>query len=456
MKKLILSVILVVLIAGLIFLPHRLWLENRLEDILEAKGFENVELTIASIGFKSAAIENVSIGGENKLNLKNIVLGYSWRDLWNRNLRELTVGGVTLDVRQNEGRWVITGLEGWSAKPESNVSEPFAFPITAEELARVPFERMKIEESQININLEKAKFSLPLNVEWQKSPKSQLIYKGEDISFAANNFEITAGSLTLDAYIDEGSTKWEGPWALNAINIKGAAMEVPPLNAAGTVLSDKTHAEIKGAVTSGDKLWQADFIMNYNFTTPDQSALTITQASLPWKEGRIETRDVKVPLTGQEPIKATLQIHSVSMQELMQSLTGDKVTATGKVSGTLPLIIGRDGKITVLQGDLKSEEPGQISMPADLIPGDNEQIQLVRQILEDLQYTNLSIKVQNDNAGKLGILMTFEGNNPAVYEGKPVKLNVNLTGDVLEFIQQNLLLLTNPEQLLQQGNDEKN
>ena len=74
MKKLILSVILVVLIAGLIFLPHRLWLENRLEDILEAKGFENVELTIASIGFKSAAIENVSIGGENKLNLKNIGL----------------------------------------------------------------------------------------------------------------------------------------------------------------------------------------------------------------------------------------------------------------------------------------------------------------------------------------------------------------------------------------------
>ena len=74
------------------------------------------------------------------------------------------------------------------------MSEPFAFPITAEELARVPFERMKIEESQININLEKAKFSLPLNVEWQKSPKSQLIYKGEDISFAANNFEITIDS----------------------------------------------------------------------------------------------------------------------------------------------------------------------------------------------------------------------------------------------------------------------
>ncbi len=139
----------------------------------------------------------------------------------------------------------------------------------------------------------------------------------------------------------------------------------------------------------------------------------------------------------------------------MQSLTGGRVTATGKVTGDLPLMIGRDGNIKVLPGTLKSEGPGMISMSADTIPGDNEQVGIVRQILQDLQYSGLSVALKNDESGRTTILLSFEGNNPSVYEGRPVKLNVNLTGDVLEFIQQNILLLGNPEQFLEQGIDEK-
>ncbi len=455
-KYLTLLALILILITAAIFLPYRAWLENRLELILEAKGLENVALTISSVGLNRASLENVSIGGENKINLKNIVLEYSLRDLWNGSLRDLSIVGVTVDVKQDNGRWVVTGLEGLSTKPESNTVESSSIPVTPEQLARIPFERIKLEGSFLNVILANGKLSLPLDLTWQKSPQSQLIYKGDDLVFKFNTFEIAAGNLILDAYIHEKGNEWAGPWVLKNVTARGTSTPIPVMNGGGSVSVDQARAEVKGKLISDDKLWQAEFNMNYDFKESEKSNLTIIHTGMPWKEGRIDVHNIKIPLADENPIKVMLQIQSVSVQELMESLTGDRIAATGKISGTLPLIIGRDGKITILPGNLKSEGPGTISMPPDVIPGNNEQVALVRQILEDLKYTGLSIALKNDDSGRLGILMSFEGNNPAVYNGRPVKLNVNLTGDVIEFVQQNVLLLTSPEQFLKQGNDEKN
>ncbi len=454
MKKIILSALILLSFVALVFLPYRAWLEKRLEIILERKGFENVELTIASLGLNSATLENISIGGENKINLKNITLEYSPRELWNGYLRDLSIAGATIDMQKNnDGRWVITGLEGLSNQSQSN--DPIAVPITPEQLAFIPFDSIKIEDSILNVSLDKTRLSLPLDLTWEKTPKSQLAYKGDDLTFRLNNLEITTGNLTLDAYISEGNTEWAGSWILKDIIVSGTAIPIPVMNGQGRASADQTQAAIKGHIQSNDKLWQAEFSMNYNLAVSEKSDLTILHAGMPWKEGRIDVRNIKIPLESQNPVNMILEIKSVSIQELMQSLTGDRISATGKVSGTLPLIIDRTGNFTVLPGNLKSEGAGTISMPPDSIPGNNEQVALVRQILEDLQYTGLSIAIKNDESGRLGILLTFEGNNPNVYEGRAVKLNVNLTGDVLEFIQQNILLMTSPEQLLKHGNNEK-
>jgi hypothetical protein len=448
--------LLLVLGIAAVFLPYRAWLEKRLEIILEAKGFENVALTISSVGLNSASLENVSIGGENKLGVKNIVLGYSLRDLWNGYLRDLTIAGVAVDVKQEDGRWVVSGLEGLSAAPESNVSEPLAVPLTSDQLARIPFERITLEDSLVNIFFGEGKLSLPLDLSWQKSPQSRFTYKGEDLAFQFGALEAAAKTLTLDASIAANNSEWSGPWELQALTLQGTSIPVPVMTGAGTLSLNQARTDIQGTLTSDDKLWHADFAVNYDFAAAEKSNLTILQAGMPWKEGRIDVRTVKIPLSGKDPIKMTLHIEKVSVQELMESLTGDRIAATGKVSGALPLIIGRDGKITILPGNLQSEGPGTISMPPEVIPGNNEQVALVRQILEDLNYTGLSITLKNDDSGRLGILMSFEGNNPDVYNGRPVKLNVNLTGDVIEFIQQNVLLLTSPEQFIKQERDEKN
>ena len=457
MKKYLIPLILLFTLAGVaLFLPYRAWLENRLEVILEAKGFENVALTISSVGLNSAALENVSIGGENKLNVKNITLAYAPLDLWNGYLRDLTIAGVSIDVKQDQGRWVVSGLEGLSSTPESNVSKPLAVPVTSEQLARIPFERIDLEDSLLNMEFGEAKLSLPLNLIWQKSPQSQFDYKGNNLSFSFNTLEVGAEDLTLNAAINETNTAWVGPWALQKLSATGTSLPIPAMKGAGTISLNQTRADIKGKLLNDDQSWLADFTVDYNFVDSTQSTLTILHAGMPWKHGRIDVRNIKIPLSGNAPIKVTLQIERVSVQELMESLTGDRIAATGEVSGALPIVIERSGKITVLPGNLQSVGPGTISMPPEVIPGDNEQVALVRQILEDLKYTGLAIELKNDDTGRLGILMRFEGNNPDVYEGRPVKLNVNLTGDVIEFIQQNVLLLTSPEEFIKQESDDQN
>jgi hypothetical protein len=448
MKKIFLVLGFLTVCIAFAFLPYRAWLESRLEVLIEKKGFENVELTISSLGLKSASLENISLGANEKINLKNILFDYSLADLWKGNLQNLSVSGITINVKQQEGRWVVVGLEDWKSK----TSEPLAFPVTSEDIAQIPFAKMKIEDSTLNVLLEKGKLALPLNFTWEKVPQSEFNYQGNDIAFSLNALEFIAGNLTLNAYIPEQANKWTGLWMLENLTITGASIPVPVMHGKGSLSIEYSKGQAQGSFLSDDKLWSADFSLEHDLKAA-KTNIAIIQAHMPWKEGRIDIRDVKVPLQGKDPIKVVLQIQSVSIEELMQSLTGDRVSATGKVSGTLPILIARDGKITVLPGKLKSEEPGTISMPPDVIPGDNEQVSLVRQILEDLQYTDFSITTTNDDAGRLNVLMTFEGNNPAVYEGRPVKLNVNLTGDVLEFIEQNILLLTTPEKLLKQGSE---
>ena len=85
------------------------------------------------------------------------------------------------------------------------------------------------------------------------------------------------------------------------------------------------------------------------------------------------------------------------------------------------------------------------------IPGDNQQIALVREILKDLHYSLLSVAVDSGKDHKLSVMLALEGNNLSVYNGRPVKLKVHLSGDVLNFIQQNLTAFTDPKQLLKQG-----
>ena len=70
--------------------------------------------------------------------------------------------------------------------------------------------------------------------------------------------------------------------------------------------------------------------------------------------------------------------------------------------------------------------------------------------MKNLHYTVLSIGMDSDKNHKLSAVLAVEGNNPDVANGRPVKLNVHLNGDLLDFIQQSLMSLIDPHMFIKQ------
>ena len=84
----------------------------------------------------------------------------------------------------------------------------------------------------------------------------------------------------------------------------------------------------------------------------------------------------------------------------------------------------------------------------ETIPANNDQVNLVKDIMQDLHFEVLNLTAIPDENGELTINLSVQGKNPKVYDGHPVKLNINLTGNLLEFIEQNMMIFTKPEQFL--------
>src|SRR5690606_3343690 len=127
---------------------------------------------------------------------------------------------------------------------------------------------------------------------------------------------------------------------------------------------------IDGTAQSKDGKTVIDFTAVQNLADAAQNKVTVTRAAIPWKGGTLSARNVNVPLTGDKPISFNLQVADLSIDELLRAMTGERVSATGTVGGSLPLTISRKGVITPGNGTLKANSTGAISMPPGLIPGD--------------------------------------------------------------------------------------
>ncbi len=448
-KRFVFLAVIAVLVLAAVALPWKAFLETQLKKQLEARGFQNVQLTVSHLGLNGLVLKDVSIGAENPLHLNQLTLGFSLPALLTGNMSDIAIAGLSLDMSKQNESWVISGLT------PSRDGDKTSLPVTDEALAAIPFDSVELENSQLHIATPQWQVNMPLDLSWHKTPVPELLYEASGLNLKARDITATTGSIKLKAVLDKTARKWTGEWQINDVNLTGFGPEVPVLNGKGTVTGEESKLMVQGQFASADQSYKAGFNLNYFLHEPEKSLLEIIETSMPWKGGILSTANVKVPLQEKRTIHFNLQVQHASLDALLEQLTRKETTATGAISGSLPITVEANGNFSVQAGKLQADESGVIAMPADSIPGDNPQVALARDVLKNLHYKLLSIDVDQDKDNKLSVLMKIEGNNPDVYEGKPVKLNVQLTGDVLNFIQQNMMILTNPEKLLQQGQDEK-
>ncbi|NCC02676.1 MAG: hypothetical protein EOM37_01305 [Proteobacteria bacterium] len=449
-----LVIILAIAILGYFAVPWRPVIQNKIKSVLASHGLQEASFTINDIGFKSALIENIKLGPDNPLSLSKARLYYSLPELMTGKLKSLELEGLDLKIRQDNGIWKIGGIEGWQASSSSD--RPFLLPVSANALQALPVQAFRVEGGRFQADSDNLHMKALFSLSWSNGTQAVLSVKSEGISFKSGSVSGITGAASLEAKANPQTSRWEGNWTLPSVKLTGIKDNLPLLDGTGTVMAYADRIESRGSFASKEKAYHLSFAMTSDLVSPTNSKQTILETSMPWMQGSLMAKEINIPLGGGKPLHVDLNLQKVSIAALLQYLTGQDAVATGTVSGTLPISLSEKGALSVQDVALQSNEPGTIKMPPESIPGDNPQVAFVREVLGDFYYSNLLAKIENTQDKKLSVILIVEGKNPNVQGGRPVKINVHLKGDLLAFIEQNLLWLYDPIKLMERGKHEIN
>ncbi len=134
-----------------------------------------------------------------------------------------------------------------------------------------------------------------------------------------------------------------------------------------------------------------------------------------------------------EANRMTLRLSGVDLGKLMELLELEGISGSGVLSGAVPLEF-RGETVLVADGLLEAEGPGVLrfrSAPAKrVLAAGGEQAALLLSVLEDFRYKRLSLRIDKAAASDTVIRLSTEGHNPAVLDGQPFVLNINLSGNL--------------------------
>ncbi len=255
----------------------------------------------------------------------------------------------------------------------------------------------------------------------------------DEITIHKDKLEITLKGVEASLIAHE--------WQVKVINIMGAPVILPPLAGKGKLDFADNNIALSGDIFSTDKKTSTSFSFDYSTEDSKAASVKIISAILPWNEGVLSAQNISVPLYATTPIAFTLKVKQVSLNALLSAATSNRASATGVVSGTLPVVINRDGSFILKKGNLKADKAGVLKLSPDVIPAEAAQVALLRDALQDFHYSVFSMGIESADSKQLAMLLSLEGNNPSVYNGRVIKLNVHLSGDVIELLTQSLNIL---------------
>ncbi len=176
---------------------------------------------------------------------------------------------------------------------------------------------------------------------------------------------------------------------------------------------------------------------------PGTGVIALEQLALQVMGGNLSVSPQQLDLA-QESNQLTFQINQLDLAQLLQQHPSTDIKGQGKLSGTLPISISKQG-ITIKAGRVAAEQPGgkiqYQSASSSGMGSVNQSMQLVFSALEDFHFTVLASEISYDTSGKLLLALNLRGANPALQQGRAINLNINLEEDLPAMITS--LQLTN-------------
>lgn len=128
----------------------------------------------------------------------------------------------------------------------------------------------------------------------------------------------------------------------------------------------------------------------------------------------------------------TLKLEGLALEAILAAYPAEGLSGNGIIDGNLPLGL-HEGKLLIHGGEVAARQPGVLQFRSEKIRSlgqSNPAMQLVATAIDDFRYDKLSSRVDYDESGKLLLALSLSGRNPALEQGRPINLNVNLEENV--------------------------
>ncbi|MEM7120798.1 MAG: YdbH domain-containing protein [Pseudomonadota bacterium] len=178
-------------------------------------------------------------------------------------------------------------------------------------------------------------------------------------------------------------------------------------------------------------------------------SLSLESAEMKFAGGEV-TADPLVWHPESDPEPLNLHVSGVDVGTLFALAELDDLTATGTLDGIIPVrLVGDD--VLIEGAYLASREPGQLRYLPDGAPtglgADDASIDLVLSALSNFHYDRLDVDLSRAAGGDTEIGLHIAGSNPDLYDGYPIELNVNLTGELDRIVRDSLAGYRIPDEI---------
>lgn len=140
--------------------------------------------------------------------------------------------------------------------------------------------------------------------------------------------------------------------------------------------------------------------------------------------------------------RLVLEVAEVDLEQFLAFAEYGELSATGTLHGTIPVAVTPDG-VAIRHAVLTTGATGgeiryrPRDAAANLASAD-ENMALVMRALEQFHYETIRVEIDENAAGELSLRVSLQGSSPKVYDGYPIVLNVNFSGDLADVLRHGL------------------
>lgn len=414
---------------------------------VRAQGIPLNSLHLDQLTSSDTTLSHIQIGDEPPFTIGQLEASYSWPEILQGRLQQLRASGLDVTLYQKDDEWQIGGLETFlTSSTHKTTSSLDAWFQTDSVRQQIPATQIDAAGT-LHLEIPKHTLSIPFttHLTTKSAPSLDVILVPLDIT--SPELSLRTGHTSVHAVLNNDKQQWQLHVQLPDITESNILLDFSPLSITGKGTLTSKEATLSLHLEGTHRSLQADMRLTASLRAPSSGRLLLTRGSMQWHGGTISLASVSIPFTPTKPIRIPIHLENIPLSELLSTISGGQIEGTGRIRGILPILYYPDGHIALDTGRANAIEEGIITVPPSLLAGEHASLQTTRAILENFHYRTLDILVDS-KTGTPNIKLVLNGYNPTAIEGRPVKLTVNLKGDLLSLVEQTLASLRSVNSLL--------